>query len=57
MLAHEISHVRHRDILISSVAAALAMGIMFIARIAMFSALFGGGGRDNDGGNVDRRAC
>src|SRR5262245_32026323 len=51
VLAHEISHVRHRDILISSVAAALAMGIMFVARIAMFSAIFGGG-RDRDGGNV-----
>ena len=52
VLAHEISHVRHRDILISSVAAAVAMGIMFVARMAMFSALFGGGGRDNDGGNA-----
>jgi heat shock protein HtpX len=46
VLAHEISHVRHRDILISSVAAALAMGIMFVARIAMFGAIFGG--RDDD---------
>jgi heat shock protein HtpX len=52
VLAHEISHVRHRDILISSVAAALAMAIMFIARFAIFSSLFGGGGRDNDGGNA-----
>ena len=52
VLAHEISHVRHHDILISSVAAALAMGIMFVARIAIFSSLFGGGGRDNDGGNA-----
>jgi heat shock protein HtpX len=52
VLAHEISHVRHRDILISSVAAALAMGIMFAARMAMWGAIFGGGGRDRDGGNV-----
>ena len=47
MLAHEISHVRHRDILIASVAAAIAMAIMFIARMAMFSAIFGGG-RDDE---------
>jgi heat shock protein HtpX len=52
VLAHEISHVRHRDILISSVAAAVAMAIMFVARMAMWGALFGGGGRDDDNGNV-----
>jgi heat shock protein HtpX len=51
VLAHEISHVRHRDILIASVAAAVAMGIMFVARFAFWGALFGGG-RDNDGGNA-----
>ncbi|GIU85679.1 MAG: protease [Acidimicrobiia bacterium] len=48
VLAHEISHVRHRDILISSVAAAVAMAIMFVARIAFWGALFGGGNRDDD---------
>ena len=50
VLAHELSHVRNHDILISSVAAAVALAIMFTARIAMFGAIFtGGGGRDGQG--------
>jgi heat shock protein HtpX len=36
VLAHELSHVRNRDILIGSVAAAVAMGIMFVSRFAFF---------------------
>jgi heat shock protein HtpX len=51
VLAHELSHVRNRDILIGSVAAAVAMGITFVARIAMWGAIFGGG-RDDDNGNI-----
>lgn len=52
VLAHELSHVSNRDILISSVAATLAGAIMMIARIAQFSMWFGGGSRDdNRGGN------
>jgi len=47
VLAHELAHVRHRDILISSVAATLAAAIMMIARMAQFAAIFGGG-RDSD---------
>ena len=48
VLAHELSHVKNRDVLIGSVAAAVALAITFIARIALFSAIFGGG--DSEGG-------
>jgi len=52
VLAHELSHVHNRDILIGSVAAAVAMGIMFVSRITMWGAMFGGGGDDDDGGGI-----
>ncbi len=52
VIAHELAHVRHRDILISSVAATVAAAIMMVARMAHFAALFGGyGGRDERGGS------
>jgi heat shock protein HtpX len=44
VIAHELAHVRHRDILISSVAATLAAAIMMVSRFAMFF----GGARSND---------
>ena len=53
VLAHELSHVRHRDILIGSVAATIAGAIAFMASMARWSALFGGFSRDsNRGGNL-----
>jgi heat shock protein HtpX len=48
VIAHELAHVKHRDILISSVAATLAAAIMFISRFAMF---FGGGRSDDREGS------
>lgn len=50
VIAHELGHVRNRDILISSVAATIAAAIMMIARMAQFAAFFGGGHRDDRGG-------
>ena len=53
VIAHELAHVKHRDILISSVAATVAAAIMMTARMAQFAAMFGGGGsnRDDRGGS------
>jgi heat shock protein HtpX len=51
VLAHELSHVGNRDILISSVAATIAMAITLLARIAAWGGLLFGGGRDQ-GENV-----
>jgi heat shock protein HtpX len=48
VLAHELSHVSNRDILISSIAATMAGAIMLIARFSFF---FGGGRSDDRGGN------
>ncbi len=50
VIAHELGHIKNRDILISTIAATLAGAIMWIASIARFSAFFGGAGDDEDGG-------
>lgn len=49
VMAHELAHVKHHDILISSVAATIAAAITLLVQFAQFS-LFFGGGRDREGG-------
>jgi len=49
VIAHELAHVKHRDILISTIAATIAAAIMLLARFAMF---FGGGSRDERQGGA-----
>jgi heat shock protein HtpX len=48
VLAHELSHVKHRDTLIMTIAGSLAGAMSMIANMAMFSAMFGGGFSDDD---------
>ncbi len=49
VLAHELAHVKNRDILISSIAATLAGAVMMLANMARWAAIFGGvGGRDDE---------
>lgn len=54
VLAHELTHIRNRDILIGSIAATLAGAIVMLAHMAQWAAMFGGMGRDDDegGGNI-----
>ncbi len=50
-MAHEMSHVMHRDILIGSIAATIAGAIAYLAHMAQWSAMFGGFGRDDEDSN------
>lgn len=50
VLGHELTHVKNRDILISSIAATLAGAISYIAQMAQWAAIFGGGSRDREEG-------
>ncbi|MBN1140712.1 MAG: zinc metalloprotease HtpX, partial [Deltaproteobacteria bacterium] len=50
VMAHELSHVQHRDILIGSIAATLAGAITYLAHMAQWAAIFGGG-NDDEGGH------
>jgi heat shock protein HtpX len=50
VLAHELTHIRNRDILIGSIAATLAGAIVMLAHMAQWAAMFGGAGRDNEEG-------
>jgi heat shock protein HtpX len=52
VLAHELGHVKNRDILIGSIAATLAGVVMMLASMARFAAIFGLGGSDDDDGGI-----
>lgn len=53
VMAHELAHVKHRDILISTIAATVAGAITYLAHMAQWAAIFGGGrDRDGEGGGL-----
>ncbi len=51
VMSHELTHVLHRDILISTVAATIAGAISYLAQMAQWAMIFGGGRRSDDDGN------
>jgi heat shock protein HtpX len=52
VLAHELSHIANRDVLVMTVASFFAMAAALLARIGLYSGMFGGGGRRNDNNQV-----
>jgi heat shock protein HtpX len=52
VIAHEIAHIRNRDILVSTIAASLAAVVTSVANVLQFSALFGGAQNDEEGGSA-----
>ncbi|MCL2340800.1 MAG: zinc metalloprotease HtpX [Proteobacteria bacterium] len=50
VIGHELAHIKHRDILIGSIAAVMAGAISYLATMAQWAMLFGGGRRDGEGG-------
>jgi heat shock protein HtpX len=53
VLAHELAHVKNRDVLISTIAATLAGAITYLAHMAQFAAMFGGRHSDDDEGGTN----
>jgi heat shock protein HtpX len=51
VIAHELAHVKHRDILTGTIVAAMAGAITFLTRMAMYASIFGGGSRDRENSN------
>jgi len=52
VIAHELAHIKHRHMLVSTVAATMAGAIAMIASVARWGAIFGLGRGDNDGPNI-----
>jgi heat shock protein HtpX len=53
VMAHELAHVKHRDTLISAIAATIAGAIGYLAHIARWGMIFSGGSRDRDNGGAN----
>jgi heat shock protein HtpX len=51
VIGHELAHVKHRDILISTIAATIAAAISFLAQMAQWAMIFGHRGDDDEGGS------